>query len=379
MRVISRATALLLAIAITSCVNRRPVLESPPLLLSSGSADSGFTVRAIAKGVYAVVRSEPLGLINESNALFIVGDTDVIVVDAQSSSARTREVLGALRRITNKPVSTLINTHWHDDHVVGNEVYRSAFPAMAIVAHATAPEDMATTGVAFRKGVDSRAGTIGFLRGLVARKESFLGGPIGPEESRSHELSAWLMEEYSNASAAFRPLSASRTVDDVLELRQGARRIRVQFLGRGHTRGDLVVFLPDEGILAAGDLLMWPVPFVGSTSYPADFAVTEERLRGLAPRWVVPGHGKVLTASEADAHAERIVRMLRSVSTQAAAAAARGETLDQARKSIDLSEARRELVGGNRLREILFDYYVAGSAVARAYELAAKPSGGVQR
>src|SRR6185503_1570785 len=77
----------------------------------------GIKVEQLAAGVFAVIRQEPMGLINESNSLLIVGDSDVIVVDAQSSVGRTLETLAALRRITPKPVRAVIHTHWHDDHV----------------------------------------------------------------------------------------------------------------------------------------------------------------------------------------------------------------------------------------------------------------------
>jgi len=366
----------LLFLLVAACGHRG---RTGPSHLSSITAppatDSGFTVRRVADGVFAVTRNEPLGLINESNSLFIIGDTDVVVVDAQSSSARTRETLAALRRLTNKPVTTLINTHWHDDHVVGNEVYADSFPGLAIVGHETSAADMATMGVEFRKGVDSRAGTIGFLRDLVAKKQSFLGGSIDAEEARSHQLSAWLTEDYSNASSKFLPLTPTVTVKDELEIRQGRRVIRVLFLGKGHSRGDIVVFLPAERILAAGDLLMWPIQFVGSTSFPAEFAVTQDRLRALGAHVVLPGHGKLLSGAEANTHSNRVSRMLRSVSDQTGRAIAEGWSLEETRKKIDLSEARRELVGASRLREVLFSYYVAGSAVTRAYQLARPDTG----
>ncbi len=76
--------------------------------------DSGFTVTRLAPGVYAAVRKEPLGLINESNSLFIIGDTGVIVVDAQSSSHRTRETLAAFGPSPNRPGQRLPGvTPWH--------------------------------------------------------------------------------------------------------------------------------------------------------------------------------------------------------------------------------------------------------------------------
>src|ERR1041384_4496656 len=95
-----------------------------------------FELVKMADGVYATIRKEPPGLAVESNSLFIICDRDVIVVDAQSNVAATRAVLAALRRVTTKPVRYVINTHWHDDHIVGNQVYAQAFPGIDFIAHA---------------------------------------------------------------------------------------------------------------------------------------------------------------------------------------------------------------------------------------------------
>ena len=98
-------------------------------LLVSGSPfadtrpDRGFTIDKLADGIYAVVRREPPGLATHANNVFIVNDEDVMVVDTSQSPEQTRQVLAALRKITSKPVRYVINTHWHDDHYVGDEVY----------------------------------------------------------------------------------------------------------------------------------------------------------------------------------------------------------------------------------------------------------------
>jgi cyclase len=98
-----------------------------------------FEVVKVADGIYAALRKEPPGFAVESNSVFIVCEEDVIVVDAQSNYASTREVLAALRGVTNKPVRYVINTHWHDDHIVGNRVYAEAFPGLEFIAHARLP------------------------------------------------------------------------------------------------------------------------------------------------------------------------------------------------------------------------------------------------
>jgi glyoxylase-like metal-dependent hydrolase (beta-lactamase superfamily II) len=64
--------------------------------------------------------------------VFIVNDDHVVVVDAQFTRAATLETLAALRRITRKPVRFVINTHWHDDHVAGNQVYQDSFSRRSI-------------------------------------------------------------------------------------------------------------------------------------------------------------------------------------------------------------------------------------------------------
>jgi len=97
---------------------------SPTAAPAPSHAESdGFTVEKLAEGVYAAVRTDPPGLMVDANSLFIVNDADVVVVDAPEASA---ELIGTLRKITGKPVTYLINTHWHDDHVIGNAAWRKA-------------------------------------------------------------------------------------------------------------------------------------------------------------------------------------------------------------------------------------------------------------
>ena len=110
-----------------------------------------FTVERVAPGIYATIRSEPPGEAFESNSVFIVGDSGVIVVDAQSNLPATREVLTALRRITRKPVTALILTHWHFDHITGASVYRDAFPGVAIITHTRTQEAIDTGGPGRRR------------------------------------------------------------------------------------------------------------------------------------------------------------------------------------------------------------------------------------
>ena len=123
-------------------------LRRTPSTQAAGSRAQDFEVQKIGEGVYAVIRTYPPGLMVDGNSAFIVGEDDVMVVDAPESS---REILEAIRKLTPKPVRYVINTHWHDDHITGNQVYRDAFPGVEIVGHAKTREYLPTTGVANRQ------------------------------------------------------------------------------------------------------------------------------------------------------------------------------------------------------------------------------------
>ena len=145
---------------------------------------------------------------------------------------------------------------------------------------------------------------------------------------------------------------------------RGRRVIDIRHFGRGHSGADLVVHLPLEHVVISGDLVVWPVPLVGSTSFPTEYRASLERALELRPAIIVPGHGQVLRD---DAYARLLVRLLASISEQTAAAVARGETLEQARKSVNLEEFRKQFAGDSQLKSFIFSFYVAGPGVAAAY------------
>jgi glyoxylase-like metal-dependent hydrolase (beta-lactamase superfamily II) len=340
----------------------------PALALAEPGSPANIEVQKVAEGVYAVLRTDPPGTMFEANSAFIVGGDDVVVIDGGSNPTSAREVLAAIRRITDKPVRLLIKTHWHDDHMMGSAVYREAFPGVEIVAHATAAEDMATQGVINRKQMmEQGAGFVEYLRGLVEKKQGFDGQPMTDEERESHISSIALAERYFAEPGKLQPLPPTLTFDDHMTIVRGDRKIDLLWLGRAHTRGDIVVHLPKEGIVFTGDLVAAPIPLIGSTSFPIDYGPTLEKLLALKASVYVLGHGPVM---KDDSYVQLMVRLLASIRQQTEAAVARGETLEQARKSVDLSEFRKAMASDSKLRILLFNMYVAGPGVMRAYEQA---------
>jgi cyclase len=328
-----------------------------------------FEIQKLSEGVYVAIRKQPPLFSFDPNNVFIINDDDVIVVDANASLAATKELLAALRKLTGKPVKYVINTHWHDDHIVGNQVWREAFPGVEFIGHASALKDRPTIGAANRRGMlEGGKAYAARLRDLVEQNKSLAGAPI-TEEERVNYLGdvAWLERALAEAPGV-QIILPTLTVEDRLTLHRGDRTIDIRHLGRGHTGADLIVHLPSEGVLITGDLVVWPIPLIGSTSYPAAYSATIEKLLTLPANIIVPGHGPVMRDQE---YIKLLSRLLISLKEQTAAAVARGETLEQTRKSVDLTEFRRLLAGDSTLKRILFGDYVSGAGVAAAFREAA--------
>ena len=340
-----------------------------PLIASGQSSQSGnFEMVKVADGVYAAIRTEPPGLTVNGNSVFIINDDDVVVVDTTLTPGTAKEELAALRKLTSKPVRYVINTHWHDDHLMGNQVYRDAFPDVEFIAHAATRDYLPTTGLSNRKGAMSEQGYpgfIAFLKKQLQENQSVFGGPMDDEERATYASDIKIAERYMAENPGVEIVLPTITLADRLTLHRGNRVIDIRYLGRGHTSGDLVVHLPKEGILISGDLVIWPVPYVGDPqSHPGEWGATLEKLMGLNATTVVPGHGPVL---HDNTYIKLMTRLFASMKQQVEAAVARGETLEQTRKSVDLDEFEKLFAGESRMRRNIFSNYVKGAGLAAAY------------
>lgn len=302
----------------------------------------------------------------DANNVFIIGDTDVVVVDANGAPGITREVLAALRRITAKPVRYVVNTHYHDDHIRGNAVYRDAFPDVDFVAHSFAKSYLPAQGVVNRRSfLEGAPGFVQQLKGLLKDGKSLTGGPLSEDERVSMTADVALAEYVLNDGSAAEAILPTVTVDDRLTLKRGRHTIDIRHLGKGHTAADLVVHLPADNILITGDLVVWPVPLVGDPqSQIRAWSETLTAALALQPRVIIPGHGMVLKDT---GHLTLLADMFGAIDRDVAALVARGVTLDEVRKTVKLDEYRKALAGSSPMRSLLFSNYVMRPAVGAAY------------
>jgi cyclase len=325
-----------------------------------------FAVEKLADGVYAIIRKDPPGLMVDANNVFIINEDDVAVIDANGSPSITKEVLAALRTLTSKPVKYVINTHWHDDHIRGNQVYRDAFPGVEFVGHAAMRDYLPNQGAVNRKQfLEGAPQFLEVIKSSLEKGKSLTGSDLTPEERISYANDIKLAEFVLSEGAKALTVLPTITIEDHLTLLRGNRVIEIRHLGRGHTAADLVVHLPRERILITGDLVVWPVPLVGDPqSHIGEWSETLKKLCALDPAVIVPGHGPVLRGTS---YPKLLSAMFGSISEQTRAAVSRGETLEQTRKSVKLEEFQKQLVGDSPVRKLLFANYVAYPAVGAAF------------
>jgi len=340
------------------------VLFVPALVMAQAPK---FDLVKVSKDVYACIRNEPPGLTVNANVVFIINDNDVVVVDTTVTPGTAKETIAALRKLTSKPVKYIINTHWHDDHIMGNAAYRDAFPGVEFIGHVSLRTYLPGTGLTNRKQAMSDHGYPVFIMALKTRLqkgESVFGGPMNDEERTTYASDIAIGERYMAENPSVEIVLPTTTVEDHLTLRRGSRVIEIRYLGRGHTSGDIVVQLPREGIVIAGDLVVWPVPYIGNPqSHPGDWSGTLEKLLALKPKLIIPGHGPVL---HDETYVRLMVRLLASIDEQVQASVKRGESVEQTHKSVQLDDFQKQFAGDSRMRKLIFGNYVAGAGVDAA-------------
>ena len=325
-----------------------------------------FSVEPVAPGVFALIRQKPPGFLSDCNVVFIVNDDDVVVVDTNLTPASAEASIAALRSITPKPVRYVVNTHWHVDHVSGNQVYRREFPGVEFIGQRHVREDLLAKGAANRKDMGEQGRQFGeTMRQQLAAGKSLTGAAITPEERVSYDADLRLIDHLVGAVPSIEIVPPTIVVDDGLSLYRGSRRIEILRLGASHTHGDLVVYLPGERVVVTGDLLVGPTPLIGGDqSFIGDWATSLDRLLELDASIFVPGHGPVYR----DRTQATLLRdLLRTVDQYAAAAIARGETLEQARAGLNLDAFRQRMAGDDMSLRVLFANYGKGPALTAAF------------
>jgi glyoxylase-like metal-dependent hydrolase (beta-lactamase superfamily II) len=196
----------------------------------------------------------------DPNTGIVVGDDAVLVADTQATPAMAADVIRRIREITDKPIKYVVLTHYHAVRVLG----ASAYQPQQIVASKD------TYDLIVERGEQDKASEIGRFPRLFRDVETIPAGLTWPTITFSGKMTLWL----------------------------GKLEVQLLQLGRGHTKGDTVVWLPKERTLLSGDLVEFDATPYAGDAYFKHWPRTLDNLAALDPTALVPGRGAALTTPE---------------------------------------------------------------------------------
>jgi glyoxylase-like metal-dependent hydrolase (beta-lactamase superfamily II) len=191
----------------------------------------------------------------DPNTGIVVGDNAVMVIDTQATPVMAQDVIRRIREVTDKPIKYVVLSHYHAVRVLGASGYRPE--------HIVASRD--TYDLIVERGEQDMKSEIERFPRLFRAVES-VPGLTWPTLVFEKRMTLWL----------------------------GKLQVEIMQLGRGHTKGDTVVWLPQEKILFSGDLVEYQAtPYTGD-AYLTDWPATLDAIAALKPEKLVPGRGASL-------------------------------------------------------------------------------------
>jgi glyoxylase-like metal-dependent hydrolase (beta-lactamase superfamily II) len=195
----------------------------------------------------------------DPNTGIVVGDNAVLVIDTQATPVMAQDVIRRIREVTDKPIRYVLMSHYHAVRVLGASAYAAD--------HVIASRD--TYDLIVERGAQDMKSEIERFPRLFRAVES-VPGLTWPNLVFKGEMTLW----------------------------HGALEVRILQLGRGHTKGDTVVWLPSEKVLFSGDLVEYEATPYAGDAYFEDWPATLDAIAALAPEKLVPGRGAALKTPE---------------------------------------------------------------------------------
>ncbi len=273
-------------------------MSSRPFASSADLEEKQATLERLADGVVAYTAQ------GDPNVGAIVGDGDLTAIEARATPLMARRWIDELRaEVGNMPFGDLVLTHYHAVRTLG----AAAFDAGRIIAHAN------TRALIDERGMEDWASERGRMPRLFTGAET-IPGLTHPTD----------------------------TFDEALVLRVGDRRVELRYLGRGHTSGDIVIWLPDERILFAGDLVeAQAAPYMGDAHVADWSSTTLDNVAALGAEQLVGGRGPVVRGDAVGQAIEDTRAFLRTTLEGTRAVKEAGGTLKQAFEAVHAELAPR--------------------------------------
>ena len=285
-----------------------------------------YTLQKWADGVYQATGGAG------SQDCIVVNDRDVLVFDTGTTPGGARALLEDIKLITDKPVRWVVDSHFHYDHVGGNPAFG---PDVQIIGHEYTRKAILTLDTLHREPY------LSWINRIPSQVESLskqVAAEKDPQKKAALEKQLATAQRDLDRSKEVVHIPPTITFDSKMVIYDGTREMQLLFLGRGHTAGDIVLYLPKERLVCSGDLVEGGLPYMGD-AYFDDWVTTLERLKKLDFAVDLPGHGSPFSDKE---HITHLQSYLKDLVSQVTPLQAQGVPPEEALKRIDLSSHEKD-------------------------------------
>ncbi|MCU1349162.1 MAG: hypothetical protein JWO56_2192 [Acidobacteria bacterium] len=326
-----------------------------------------YTWQELAPKVWGAIRTDPFELPQEGNSLFVITDEGVVVFDAGGSPLMGESIVAKVRSLTDKPITHVVISHWHGDHMRGLQAIQTAFPNVAVFTHPHSRDFIVSTQDPWRKRRVSMVPNIRkALDAALGAGKDLQGRPLIAEEK------AWLLngrgvlDQLDRENNRTTYVVPTATFADSLVLYLGGRELHFLHPGNAHTAGDVIMWLPRERIVATGDIVTAPIPLLPSPYVDESIGVLL-KIKALDFKTLVPGHGLV---QHDGAYIDLLIDTFRTVSAQMKSLVARQVSRDGAIALVDYSSVEPRFTHGDPFLKNRFQDYVHAALAEAAYDAA---------
>lgn len=232
---------------------------------------------------------------SHGNGVAIIGKDGIFFIDTYIQMNYAEEAIQLLKKITKLPVKFVLNTHYHNDHVIGNYAFVKAYPACQIIAH---DSTYAYMNKSIKNYIEKEPEIIEqFLadtkteRKTGKRKTSGLS--LTDKMKIFWDLQIREGEEYKKSLKQNKFVNASITFNDSLTFHWGSYTLQLIHLPeKGHSPGDVIVWIPEKKLVITGDIIVAPTPYATFINIPG-MMTSIQRIMNMTPAVIIPGHGHV--------------------------------------------------------------------------------------
>ena len=336
-------------------INTEQNKESTEEKMTELPYDETAKVEKVARDVYVIIHQDATDEWPHSNVGIIIGNKEVMVIDANYLPSRARADIALIRKLTSKPVKYLVYTHWHFDHNNGGIAYLDSFPNIKIISEKESQKYVELNAAWWSKmstaSSSAKRANLKNLEDELAKGTDTAGIKYSDEERNKRESIIVKRKNEMEELASLKVVEPNTVFEGGTELSLGKRKVVLKDWGKANSPHDVTIYLPDEQILFTGDIVVQsPLPYTGA-SWPLPWVKVLKQLEGMPVKRLVPGHGPVQNDF---AYTRQVRSFFEDAISRVEALIREGKTLPEIQQQIDLNDHLK--YPWNKDREAINDF-----------------------